>query len=325
MDNPPASLRAFVDALRVDASGAIHLAGQRLATAGTDPAKLAVALAGCVYEHLYARPFPRIAEPGPAQPDADLTDLLEQANATRSRIEHGWSVLERAPDGSVIAIRHGRSRRLMPGQFLAADGALPAAAGTHLLVQLPGGSRLQQPGFYYCFSDGFTDANDLCPVVRLYFNVGISGAAGLIHLLSAALNRYEIAFRLKVTTRRSDFARTDNAVLYLPQDSFHVAALALQPVIPAIEALLNGDIPLFTKRLGRGIGFAEDPGPHDSFGTSRSKLVAAALVASRAGDGFPCASFLESFADAIAAAKLTPKALYLNPGSKDIYELASIS
>jgi hypothetical protein len=325
MNNPPASLRAFVDALRVDASGAIHLAGQRLGTAGTGPAKLTMALTGCVYEHVYARPFPRVTEPGPAQPDGELTDLLEHANATRSRVEHGWSVLERAPDGSVIAVRHGRSRRLIAGQFLVADGALPAAAGADLLVQLPSGSRLQQPGFYYCFSEGFTEANDTCPVVRLYFNVGIAGAASLIRLLTAALNRHEIAFQLKVTTRRSDFARTDNAVLYLPQDGFHVAALALQPVIPAIEATLNSDVPLFTKRLGRGIGFAEDPGPGESFGTSRSKLVAAALVAARSGDEFPCSSFLKCFADAIAAAKLAPKALYLHPGSEDIYELVTAS
>ena len=321
MDNPPASLRAFVEALRVDGRGAIHLAGQRIASAGSDPAKLTIALTGCVYEHLYSRPFPR-ADPAPASPDGELTGLLEQANATRSRVEHGWSVLERGPEGGVIAARHGRLRRLTAGQFLVPDGALPAAAGANLVVQLPSGSRTQQSGFYYCFSEGFIEANDLCPVVRLYFNVGIAGAAGLIRLLTAGLNRYEIAFQLKVTTRQSDFVRTDNAVLYLPQDSFHVAALALQPVMPAIDAMLAADIPLFTKRLGRGIGFAEDPGPGESFGTSRSKLVAAALVAASAGDAFPWSRFLTCFADVIAAAKLAPGALHLNPGSEDIYELA---
>jgi hypothetical protein len=268
----------------------------------------------------YSRPFPRVAEVGPAPPDAELTDLLEHANATRSRVERDWSVVERAPDGGVIAVRHGRARKLMPGQFLVEDGALPAGPGKDLLVQLPRGSRTLQPGFYHCFSEGFVDANDLSPVVRLYFNVGACRAADLIRMVTAALNRYEIAFQLKVTTRRLDFGRTDNAVLYLTQDSFHIAALALQPVA-ALEQILSGDTPLFTKRLGHGIGFAEDPGAGDSFGTSRSKLVAAALVAARDGDGFPYPAFLHRLAEATAAARLDLGALYLNPGSEDIYEL----
>lgn len=324
MDRLPASLQAFVEALHVDARGELSLAGRRIGRAGAEPAQLHPVLAACVYEHLYSRPFPDASAPAPG-PELDLSGLLERANTTRSRVEHDWSLLERAPDGNVIAVRHGRSRRLMPGQFLVADGALPPAPGAVLVAQLPSGSRTQQPGFYYCFSEGFVDANDLCPVVRLYFNVELEGAVALVRTLTGALNRYEIPFQLKVTTRPADFGRTDNAVLYLTQDCFHAAALAITAVQPALERTLAVETPLFTKRLGHGIGFAESPGPDDSFGSSRSKLVAAALVAARDGGDFPYPAFTQRFAEGIAAARLDPSALHLNPGSEDIYELPPAS
>jgi hypothetical protein len=323
-DDLPASLKAFVEALRVDAQGAIHLAGRRIGRSGASPGgseeQLANALMVCVYEHVYSQPFPSAPEPASPQPGIDLTDAIERANTTRPRAELDWSLLEQAPDGGVVAVRHGRSRRFMPGQYMVANGALPPPPGATLAVQLPPGSRTQQPGFYHCFSEGFLDANDLSPAVRLYWNVGIGGAADLVRLLTGALNRYEIPFRLKVTTGSADFVRTDNAVLYLTQDGFHAAALAIGPVLQLLQGTLAADIPLFTKRLGHGIGLAEDPGNGDSFGTSRSRLVAAALAAAREGELFPYPAFARSFADAVSAAKLDIRALHLNPGSEDIYE-----
>jgi HopA1 effector protein family len=319
-DDPIATLKTFVEALRVDEQGAIHLAGRRVGHLGAEQAQAIAALALCVYEHLYSRPFPAAPDPELQSPGADLTDELERANTTQSRIESDWSLLERAPDGGVIAIRHGRSRRFMAGQFMVTNGVLPASAGAGLTAQLPSGSRTQQPGFFYCFSEGFLDANDLSPLVRLYYNVGTGGAADLVRTITTALNRYEIPFQLKVTTRSPDFVRSDNAVLYLAQDCFHAAALAMSPVLNEIESKLDPEIPLFTKRMGRGIGFAEDPGHGESFGTSRSKLVASALVAVREGDGFPYPAFAGSFAETVSAAKLNIGALYLNPGSEDSYE-----
>lgn len=319
MTGAPAALKPFVEALALDASGAILLDRRRVGfAAGSDRDRLAEALIMVVYEHLYTRAYP----PAPATADPGSRSLVEQlaaANATKPRSETGWILAESWADGSVVATRAGRTRRFGPGQFLPMDGSYPAPPGTPLAVQLPAGSATRQPGFYYCFGEGFRDVHDQAPIVRLYWNVTEARAAPFVAGVTGALNRYEIPFELKLTTDGAQFVRRDNAVLYLSQDLFHAAWLALAPVLPRLGAALDPDVPLFTKRLAPGVGLAEDPGGGDSFGSARSRLVAGALADARAGEAFAWPEFETRFVAAVRAAALDIDALWLNPRSKDIY------
>ena len=318
-------LRAFVDALGMDETGAIRLAGKPAGRARSrDNAQRAEALTMCVYEHAYCQAFPP-AEAPDAAPGDDLTEVIAAANTTRPRAETGWSLLESWADGSVIATRHGRTRRFAPGQFVPANGTLPAVPGTPLAIQLPAGSVTRQAGFYYCFSEGHRDVHDQSPLVRLYWNLTAAGAAAFVASLTGALNRYEIPFELKVTAAAAQFARRDNAVLYVAQDVFPAAALAIAAVLSALAPTLADGVPLFAKELATGIGLAGDPGDRESFGSARSKLVAAALVAAWDGAAFPWDGFVARFADAVAEAKLDIDRLWLNHGSKDIYAFPPLS
>lgn len=318
----PDDLRHFVEALRITGDGDIRLAARPISRArrrqdANASRELVGRLAACVYDHCYTRRHVAIAS---AVAPADLLTALEQANTTRPSVEYDWVVQEHSPNGAVLASRHGRTRSFASGQFLIANGMLPAPPGAPLIVQRAAGSRTQQPGFYYCFSDGFLDANDLSPKVRLYWNVDVAGACALIRLVTGALNRYQIPFHCKITTAPEDFARTDNAVLYLTKDHFQVAALALAPLLQPLARHLGSAVPLFTKRLADGVGFAEDPGGGESFGTSRSKLVAQAVLAARHGELVPYDAFASHFEQVIATAGLAAHALHLNPASEDIYE-----
>jgi hypothetical protein len=324
--NALAELNPFVEALALDASGAILLDGRRIGSAaGSERDRLAEALIVCVYEHLYTQAYPPTPRDVPDEQAAAkagsraLIESLAAANATRQRSETGWTLAESWADGSVVATRGGRTRRFGPGQFLPMNGAYPAPPGTPLAVQLPAGSATHQPGFYYCFGEGFRDVHDQAPIVRLYWNVTEAGAASFVAGVTGALNRYEIPFELKVTTDSAQFARRDNAVLYLSQDLFHAAWLALVPVLPRLGDALRPGIPLFTRELARGVGLAEDPGGGDSFGSARSRLVAGALAEARAGEAFSWTDFETRFVAAVRAAELDIDALWLNPRSKDIY------
>ena len=113
--------------------------------------------------------------------------------------------------------------------------------------------------------------------------------------------------------------RRDNAVLYLSQDLFHAAWLALAPVLPRLGHALHPGTPLFTKQLAPGVGLAEDPCGDDSFGSARSRLVAGALADARAGEALSWTDFETRFAAAVRVAELDIDALWLNPRSKDIY------
>lgn len=325
MTAAPAELRPFVEALRMDETGTISLSGRPAGRARNgEPGQLAEALTICAYEHAYTMPFPP-PEAASERSDQDMTQTIAAANTTRARAETDWSLFENWADGSVVAVRHGRTRRFAPGQFMTMNNVLPAAPGTPLAVQLPAGSATRQPGFYHCFSEGFRDVNDQSPVVRLYWNLAVAGTGVLVAALTGALNRYQIPFELKVTTQGAQFARRDNAVLYLAQDVFHASALAISSVLPVLAKALMPGVPLFTKTLAAGIGFAEDPGDGESFGSARSKLVAAALLAARDGEAFPWEAFSARFAEAVAAAGLDIDALWLNPRSKDIYIFPPLS
>ena len=326
-------LRAFVEALRLESTGLV-LAGQNVGRHGPGAlARLGNELPIVVYEHLYTRGFPpppraagshlpgKPQDASAAKVSGDLTAALEAANATSARSEIDWTLMENAPDGSVIATRHGRTRRFVAGQYVVATGVAPAPPGTRLVVHIPAGSSTAQPGFYFAYGAGFRDVNDLSPVVRIYWNVTAAGAPLLLQTLTAALNRYEIPFELKAATEAESHRRRDSAVLYLGQRHYHAALLALGPKLPEIARVLEPPTPLFTKRLADGIGLAENPPGADSFGSARSRLIAEALIAARDGERFPYPAFAERFEQAIAAAKLRRNALWLNAGSEDIYDL----
>ena len=319
MTGPAEPLRPLVEALRVSPSGAILLGERRVGqVAGAEPGRLAEALMICVYEHGYTLPFPP-PERESGDETRNLGPVIAAANSTKPRSETGWVVTESWADGSVVATRNGRLRRLGPGQFMSVDGSYPLATGSSLMVQLPAGSATRQPGFYYCFAEGFRDAHDQAPIVRLYFNLMEAGAAKFVAMATGALNRFEIPFELKVTTDSAQFARRDNAVLYLSQDLFNAAVLALAAVLPVLRDTLSPGTPLFTKELAPGVGLAEDPGHNDSFGSARSRLAAVAIADARDGERFCWSRFELRFAEAVRDAKLDMKALWLNPGSKDIY------
>lgn len=322
MTGTTSELAPFVAALRIGDDGAILLddvSVGRVSGVATEDA-LATALMPVVYEHAYARVFPRDDAVAAVDP-ADLTTALECANTSRSRAEQGWIFSGSDTGGSVLASRHGRTRRFVPGQFLAIDGVVPMPKGSALAVQIAGGSATAQPGFYYAFGEAFRDVNDLAPMVRFYWNVRIGGAVDLVAGLTTLLNRYRIPFDFKIVVRSADYTRRDNAVLYVAQHLFPAVSTILLAAYPAFAALLDQPVPLFARRLAPGLGFAEDPGNRESFGMARSRLVAQALAASRADDGFAAPLFAETLTARIAEAGLRADALWLNAGSDDQYDV----
>jgi hypothetical protein len=313
--------RVFVEALSVH-GGILTLDGQYTRGQSIDTiGPLDNELARVVYENLYTRPFPPVDTPVAPSSDSDITEQLEAANATLTRSENDWVVVETANNGSVVATRHGRMRRFAPGQFMLIEGVPPARSGARIAVQIVAGSRAIQPGFYFSFSENFRDVNDLSPIIRFYWNISASGAPMLVKVLTATLNRYMIPFELKVATRRETHARSDSAVLYLAQDHFQVTMLALAPALQILAKELGDHTPLFTKRLAPGLGLAENPPAPDSFGTARSRLITEALLRAQSGDCFDFDRFTQAFAQIATAAGLTRDALWLNPKSQDIYNL----
>jgi hypothetical protein len=318
--DPLAELKPFVEALRFDRSEGLRLGPDavRRAPGVRDPGEqLRADLTLCTYERAYARGFP--AAPTPAGEGADIAERLAEANDTAAREEDGWKAVQVQPDGTVTAERNGRRMAFRAGRYLSLDGVAPPRTGSPLRVSFPSGSARLQPGFHHCFGTAPRDPLDPSLLIRFYLNVRLAHAPVLVRSLTSALNKYEIPFELKVTTRAEDFDRRDNGVLYVVQDLYRVTALALASVLPGIRGGLLADVPLFTKPLAAGIGLAEDPGGRESFGSSRCALVASALLAAREDEGFSYDAFKEAFRRLAAEQGLDFDALWLNPGSRDEY------
>jgi HopA1 effector protein family len=295
--------------------------------AAPDPQEQAfnATLSAYLYEYAYSRPF-LSPLPEPATPDltidTGLLEALSMANTTRDRWEHGWSIAQIMQQGQVVAQKGALRRNVWPGQFLSKDGpsALPRQ-GAEISVFYARESRSLQPGFYYAFGDEPEEAGEPMGLVRLYWNISFEGAPRLVGLITSRMNRFHVPFRVKFATARSQFVRTDVSVVYVAKRFFRITAELMLDVHREIEDALGEDVPLFSKRLARGLGVAEDPGTGESFGQSRCRRLAESVWnCYRRGRQGTHARWQE-FGRLLKQNGLDPEHTHLNSGSLDWYEL----
>jgi hypothetical protein len=278
-----------------------------------------------LYEFAYSRPF-RAQLPEPEtldfSPDLELVEKLSAANKTRERWEHGWTIAQILPHGQVKAQKGNAQRSLWPGTFLSKDG--PAAmlrVGAEISIFYPKESRSLQSGFYYAFAETPEDESHGFGLIRLYWNISYDGAPKLISMLTSRLNRFHVPFRLKCATARSQYDRTDVAVVYLAKRFFRITADLMLDVHPEVAEFLGDSVPLFSKRVAKGLGVAEDPGTGESFGQSRChRLAESVWNCHQQGEQSLQARWAE-FRRLLKKNGIDSQHLHLNAGSMDWYEL----
>jgi hypothetical protein len=282
-------------------------------------------LAAYLYEFAYSRPFRApLPEPETRDYSADhpLMEALSAANMTRERWEHGWTIAQVLPQGQIMARKGNVQRSLWPGTYLSKDG--PAAmlrAGAEISIFYPKESRSLQTGFYYAFGETPEDDTHGFGLTRLYWNVSFDGAPTLLRLITSRMNRFHVPFRLKFATSRSQYDRTDVAVVYLAKRFFRITAQLMLDVHPEIADSLDDAVPLFSKRVAKGLGVAEDPGTGESFGQSRCQRLAESVWNCHLrGEQLPSARWNE-FRRLLKQSGIDPQHPHLNAGSVDWYEL----
>ncbi|MEM6686531.1 MAG: T3SS effector HopA1 family protein [Bacteroidota bacterium] len=203
---------------------------------------------------------------------------LSQANTSTDGFDYHWKTYNiDAKTGSVYIQKNGELRWLPPNSFQFVNPQQKQAAlNTFVNISRQKENRTLQPVFYHVFG------NEMFPqeieIGRLYWNILPEGTAKLINLLTTTLNDYKIPFQFKCLNHPELYVRTDAAVLYLNKKHVQIAAIILHSVIPNLAPYLVDEIPMFTKQLFKGVGYAEDPGKGQSFGMSRATTIASALV-----------------------------------------------
>lgn len=205
-------------------------------------------------------------------------EQLSQANTSDNGFDYNWNIYNvDTTTGSAFVQKNGELRWLQPnGYQFANPQQKQVAINTKVNIARQKENRNLQPVFYHVFS------NEMFPqeveLGRFYWNITPDGATKLINLLTTTLNEYKIPFQFKCLNHPELYVRTDAAVLYLSKKHVQLVSIILKNVIPNLEPYLVDEIPMFTKRIFKGVGYAEDPGKGQSFGMSRSSTIAAALV-----------------------------------------------
>jgi hypothetical protein len=251
----------------------------------------------------------------------DITERLSSANLGKGRWDGGWVVQEAEPSGRIWAKRRGCKHWFWPGQYLVEGSETTTLVGAVVSVYLAKEDLQIQPGFYFAMSESVPEESDHALLVRLYWNVKAGGAAALISLLTERLNRFRIPFRIKCPRYRRHFDRRDSAVLFIPRWCFPLGMRLATECYGQIRSYLLPDTPLFSKVLMPGLGFAENPENGESFGVSRSRLLAEAIArAYRRNLQTPDARF-EELASLFRRMGVDPDQPYLCAGSRDDYEV----
>jgi len=238
-------------------------------------------LTSWLYQHCYSTRFNGDIEADdlPSTPlDVQLGNALTRANQSQERWEDGWGALQSMPNGQIIARKGALTRMLAPGEFVNLSGSgMAIAPETPLRIYVPRDSRTIQPGYYFAFGETIAEALDEYSTARFYWNVSVEGAAELLELVSKELNLWQVPFRFKSGIHPAMYSRCDSAALYVPRRTVAFTHQLLRGVHGHISTFLRPQVPLFALCLAGGLGFADDPGTRESFGMSRSRMLAQAI------------------------------------------------
>lgn len=214
----------------------------------------------------------------PSKEDRDqFMDRLSSVNHTIKGIDPYWSVYALGENNAAFVMKNGQVRQLIPGAYQLVNPAEPTLkvqSMVHIIIEKE--NRDIQPTFYHIFSQELISQQ--AQFIRIYFNIEPEGSIVLVDHLTTLFNKYQIPFSFKCLNHPSLYTRSDSAVLYLDKIHSRLAFVLLQKMLPGIQGFLKKEIPLFTKKISHGVSFAEDPGAGQSFGMSRSTMVAEGIL-----------------------------------------------
>ncbi len=220
----------------------------------------------------------------PPQPDAAFMATLSAANAGRERWDPGWRIYKTEPSGAVHVQKGDTATLAQAGQYATGGVGIGGAAGGAAQLLLAHESLLMQPGYYYALGQTVMSDHDLARLARLYFHLDADQAPWTVHALTATLNRYRLPFRLKTPTDRRQYHRTDGLVVYVPRRFLPATLRLLLDMQAEWRARLRPGSPLFARDILPGLSGADDPGNGESFGQTRCRLLADALVSTGGSD-----------------------------------------
>jgi len=315
-------LRAIVDAVAFTAPDRARITNMRNAQRDIVVAAQGNTFGGLTYA-LYADWYSALpSDPAPATvlttSAAEFLGRLQAANPIPYRHEDGWTVTRADASGAWIVNAMQQQRFAALNEIVPLAGAL--APGLPVRLVPLRGMVTGTAGHYLISGRPILDPQT-GRQVRFYWNVAADGAAALLRELGTRLERRRIPFQAKVPVDPALYARTDAGVLYLNDEDVEAASDAIAATYWTLRNHLRPAVPLFTRELAAGLGFAESPPTRDSFGMHRCGLVAEALLTAEQRGARDADARLAILRERLTAYGLDLDRLERNPTSRYPYRL----
>jgi hypothetical protein len=253
-----------------------HLA-DALALVADCEAKDASALAELLYAGWYARPRDPFALPRGCPPD--LVETLRAAHVGFRQWEGGWQVEHVGARGQAV-VKHGVEVRLVERSDYSPSerpGLLPQP-GDHVSVTCRRDRVDPADGWWRTAERSWSWVSPPAHLVRLYLNVELIELPALVERLTALLATEDEPWLLKCAVDPRAHARADATVAYLTPVAVERRSSQLVELTRLAGAYARTDRPPLTMPVVPGLAVAVDPGPDESFGVQRCRLIAEAAV-----------------------------------------------
>jgi len=320
-------LFTVVDAVEIESAVRYSLRGQPRTlevTGAAGPLEtggLVAVLAEELYASLYIRPsFPQNRARADVLAQRDFMAALSAANNGRGTWESGWILRRTEEDGRAIAVRNEVEFRLPAAGWRGiAEGEIRPEGPCQVAV--PKERRYWIWGFYLAVGNAEEDLHAsngaVDPFVRYYWHLLPDAAAPFVSAATSLLNAARIPFQLKVLCDPNRFHRADSGLIFVRRRNLPRASEIMARIYGDLTSGLRSEVPLFTRRLADGLGWAEDPANAMSFGQHRCGLAARALWESFARGERDRDVRALALAEAFRRERLDPQRPYLRLDSRN--------
>jgi type III HopA1-like effector protein len=253
----------------------------------------------------------------PSNDAISFARVLSCANVGGASLDTGWTVVKVNADEAVVR-KGGLQLHVQTAECIATrDG--PLQAGSTVTLQLPKELLSASPGYYMALGNRGEIGAKVSPLVRLYWNLRADGAVTFVESFTRHLNEAGIYFRLKVLNDPAAYTRSDAGVLYFNEVDKRCVSGTVSAVYGSIAPFLNGDVPMFTRRIAPGLGLAEDPGTQESFGQHRCRILAEGIIRAHEEQAKSLQDRLRIVESQFASEGIRLSQPHLNPRSEDHY------
>jgi len=279
---------------------------------GAESASTLAAVSQWLYGSWYCR------LPAPEAPLAawtartNLASALRASTAASTRWEPDWVAVRAGLDGVCVAGRGTETREVHAGDYanLVRPG-LPVAPGDRIALRAAIEWTDPATGFWWLRS-----GEPRLPLARVYFSVTWQHAGYVLSAVTTALDGASVPYSLKCPSEAGGFARIDSLIVYLDTEAWSTAAPIIKETSHEVARQLRGQRPPLTKRVARGVAFAEDPGDGRSFGESRCAALAPGVQRLMQDQAFSMESGVAALAASLEAAGVNPACPWANGGAR---------